>query len=149
MNRIEILQRLAAGEITVDEATRLLQQAAEAPAEMPVQEVPAAEQPAEPAAPAAPSTPDQPERMEKRKAGDRARWLRIRVGKAGSEKDHVRINIPLGLVNAGVRLGAHFGNQKWVEAWDEMLESLERGETATLIEVDDERDGERVRIYVD
>jgi hypothetical protein len=146
MNRIEILQRLAAGEITVDEATRLLQQAAEAPAEASAQEMPATEQPAEPAAP---SATEQPERLEKRKAGDRARWLRIRVGKAGSDKDHVRINIPLGLVNAGVRLGAHFGNQKWVEAWDEMLESLERGETATLIEVDDERDGERVRIYVD
>lgn len=146
MNRIEILQRLAAGEITVDEATRLLQQAAEAPAEAPAQEMPAAEQPA---GPAATSAPEPPERLEKRKAGGRARWLRIRVGKVGSEKDHVRINIPLGLVNAGVRLGAHFGNQKWVEAWDEMLESLERGETATLIEVDDERDGDRVRIYVD
>lgn len=147
MNRIEILQRLAAGEITVDEATRLLQQAAEAPAqEMPAVEQPVAERPAEPAPP---SEPAQPERLEKRKAGGRARWLRIRVGKVGSEKDHVRINIPLGLVNAGVRLGAHFGNQKWVEAWDEMLESLERGETATLIEVDDERDGDRVRIYVD
>lgn len=146
MTRIEILQKLAAGELTVDEATRLLQDASESASETEAQE----EKPKREAhsqdhtdAPAA----------EKRKHDERAkggaRWLRIRVGRVGSERDHVRVNIPIGLVDVGLRLGAQFGDHKWSRTLSEMLESIHRGEVDTLVEVEDDNSGERVRIFVD
>lgn len=144
MSRLEILQKLAAGEITVDEATRLLQETAEAaPAAQAQEEKPKREEQAQEAEPA----------PEKRKNGERpkgnARWLRIRVGRVGSERDHVRVNIPIGLVDAGLRLGAHFGDHKWSQTLSDMLESIHRGEIDTLVEVEDDNSGERVRIFVD
>ena len=145
MSRLEILQKLAAGEITVDEATRLLQETAEAdPAGETQEEKPKREEHAEEAEPA----------PEKRKNGERAkgsaaRWLHIRVGRVGSERDHVRVNIPIGLVDVGLRLGAHFGDHKWSQTLSDMLDSIHRGEIDTLVEVEDDNSGERVRIFVD
>lgn len=144
MSRLEILQKLAAGEITVDEATRLLQGTAEAdPAGETQEEKPKDEERTQEAEPA----------TEKRKNGERAkgnaRWLHIRVGRVGSERDHVRVNIPIGLVDVGLRLGAHFGDLKWSKTLSEMLDSIHRGEIDTLVEVEDDNSGERVRIFVD
>lgn len=147
MTRIEILQKLAAGEITVDEATRLLQEAAEA---APAAEAQADETPRRNAQNAEPAAEPV---AEKRKNGESAkrtpRWLRIRVGRVGSERDHVRVNIPIGLVDAGLRLGAQFGDHKWSRTLSEMLDSIHRGEVDTLVEVEDDHSGERVRIFVD
>ncbi|MCC7206073.1 MAG: hypothetical protein IT323_02130 [Anaerolineae bacterium] len=152
MTRIDILQKLAAGEISVDEATRLLQEAAEAaPAEAQAHSAQAGEE--KPKRDAQDAEPDAEPVAEKRKNGDSVkrtpRWLRIRVGRVGSERDHVRVNIPIGLVDAGLRLGAQFGDHKWSRTLSEMLDSIHRGEVDTLVEVEDDHSGERVRIFVD
>ena len=40
--------------------------------------------------------------------GSSARWFRVRVTDADSGKNKVNVNIPMGLVNVGMRMGARF-----------------------------------------
>lgn len=134
MNRSEILQKLAAGEITVDEATRLLREAA-APDPDPVADD----------AEAAPETFEKP----KNAHSGKPRWLKIRVGSAANNRDYVKVNIPLGLVNAGMMFGARIAGKSAPDAWNEIMDAIDRGEIGTLVEVEDDKDGERVRIYVE
>jgi len=141
MNRIEILQKVSAGEISVDEAERLLKNTEETPvSEAATEETPQAE------ASAAPRTED--EAAPKTKNG-RPHWLKIRVGHKDMSRDYVKINIPLGLVQAGVIFGSHFVGGKRAEAWNEFLASVERGEVGTIVEVEDNAAGEHVHIFVE
>lgn len=152
MSRIEILHKLAAGEISVDEATRLLQEANDsAPAaEAQANDAPPQEEPEKPKREAsAEAGPEKRKNGEREQARGNARWLKIRVGRVGAERDHVRVNIPIGLVDVGLRLGAQFGDHKWSRTLSEMLDSIHRGDVDTLVEVEDDESGERVRIFVE
>lgn len=146
MTRTEILQKLAAGEITVDEATRLLKEAASAPEAM------ASETSAESGASAgagpemgAEQHTEAPQ-AEKRK---KARYLKIRVGNTITDREYVKVNIPLSIINAGMLFGARLTNRITADAWRDVVAAFERGEIDTLVEVSDSRDGERVRIYIE
>ncbi len=165
MNRIEVLQKLATGEITVDEAERLLKENAEALSENPVEQP--IEQPVKAEAEAETSVPHAEPQAEPAKGYDAGRksksgssasstssggkphWLKIRVGSMFSKQDYVKVNIPLGLVNAGVLFGSRIMGDKHADAWNQFLDSVGRGEVGTILEVEDEHDGERVRIYVE
>jgi hypothetical protein len=140
MTRIEILQKLSAGEITVEEATRLLQEASAEPVAESAAEA-QAETPAD-AQPEA-SSDEQPRHTGK------ARWLRIRVGNSVTKRDYVKINIPFGFVNAGRWMGHHFWGRAWVDSWNRLLDAVDRGEIGTLVEVEDDSGGERVHIFVE
>jgi len=137
MERSEILRKLTAGEIGVEEAERLLREA-HASAE---------------------STPDtqqveptqQAEERDPKSVGakDRPRWLHIRVGDVGTEGDRVRVNIPIGIVRAGLRFGSRFGFGLTGDVWQDVMDALHEDVTGTLVDVEDIEKGERVRIYVD
>jgi len=88
-NTRRILEMLAQGKLTIDDAERLLKAVADAET-----------------GPAASSTPDAPADSEPK----RKRWLRINIHKPANEhrphaKD-VTIRVPLGVVRGGMRLGA-------------------------------------------
>lgn len=160
MNRNEILQKLAAGEISVQQATQLLAgeqgRAAEPDggggedtpephmkegvAEDSIDESDAAhgEAPS-----SRPSVHDQP----KRKNG--ARRLHIEVTDGRTNRNRVRINVPIGLVRAGVWMGNKFAKGVDREAWQAIMDSIDNDEIGTLVEVDDADSGERVHIYID
>lgn len=137
--RKEILQMLSEGKIDVAHATELLNEARESgePESTPNRE-PAGE-PAPQAAKTAPSG----------KAG--RRWLHVHVSDLESGRNRVRVNVPLGLVNIGLKIGAHFTDEmdddhivrKVMDALQD--ESL----TGTLVEVEDADDNERVHVFID
>jgi hypothetical protein len=140
MTRIEILQKLSAGEITVEEATRLLQ---ETNAE------PAAESTGEGQAEAqADARPEAPSDEQTRHAV-KPRWLRIRVSNSVTKHDYVKINIPFGFINAGRWMGHHFWGRAWADSWNRLMDAVDRGEIGTLVEVEDDAGGDRVHIYVE
>lgn len=147
MNRAEILQRLAKGEITVDEATHLLQGESGGSDTPPTQPPPAEDVPRTHES----STPHRENESKSQPSdGDKAtkwRWLKIRVGKG--EREVVKINIPLGWFGAGMRFGTRFMDDKERDAWQNWFEAVNRGEITTLLEVEDDNDGDRVRIYVE
>lgn len=138
VTRKEVLQMLAEGTIDVNRAAELLSTASEEPAE----------RRSEPPAPPAPDAPAQPEAPVKPKRG--GRWLRIHVSDLSTGRSRVRINVPLGLVRFGLRIGARFTDELDDELARDVIAALEEGAIdGTLVEVENEEDNERVHIFVD
>jgi hypothetical protein len=78
-----------------------------------------------------------------------SRWLRVRVTDLRSGKPAVNVNLPLSLVNVGLRVGARFVPD--VEGIDltSVASALQRGVTGKIMDVVDEDEGQRVEIYVE
>lgn len=77
------------------------------------------------------------------------RWFRVRVTDLQTGKSKVNVNIPMGLVNVGIKMGARFAPE--MEGFDlaQLAELARSGATGKLIEVEDTEDGERVEIFVE
>ncbi len=76
-------------------------------------------------------------------------WLRVRVTEVSTGKPKVNVNIPMGLVNVGLKMGARFAPE--VEGMDiqQITEAINSGMTGKIIDVMDEEDGEHVEIFVE
>ncbi|GAB4412461.1 MAG: hypothetical protein Kow00106_07090 [Anaerolineae bacterium] len=142
--RKEILQMLAEGTIDVNRAAELLSAAQD---ELPAAETPAAASPP-PEESAASHTVAEPEMTAKPKRG--GRWLRIHVSDLRTGRSRVRVNVPLGLVRFGLRIGSRFTDELDEDLARDVIAALEEGAVdGTLVEVEDEEDNERVHIFVD
>ncbi len=154
MDRMEILRKVAAGEITADEAARLLQENAsdtQAQADAQPEAQPEAQSEAQAEAPA----------QEKAKRSESGvpprtdlRWLHVRVHDLETDRDQVKVNVPIGLLWPGfwfARCGWGW-HGSWARRWwwwDEVEEALEHGTTGTLVDVEDDEHRKHVVVYVD
>jgi hypothetical protein len=78
-----------------------------------------------------------------------SRWLRVRITDLNSGKASVNVNLPLGLVNVGLKMGARFiPNMEGIRV-EELAEALRQGMTGKIIDVVDEEEGQRVEVYVE
>ena len=77
------------------------------------------------------------------------RWLRIRVTDIRSARSKASVQIPLALVDAGMKIGAHFAPEVEGVDMSNVMEALRSGVTGKIIDVTDEEDGEHVEIYVE
>ena len=82
-------------------------------------------------------------------APSNARWFRVRVTDLATGKSKVNVNIPIGLMNVGMRLGAKFAPNVGAEEMEQILSAVKGGVQGRIIEVEDVEDGERVEIYVE
>ncbi len=134
--RKQILEMLSAGEIDVTRATELLNEARGGNA-VPVEDEP----------PLPPPAQEKP--IAAAKQGG-PRWLHIHVSDLESGKSRVRVNVPLGLVHFGLRIGAHFTDEIDNDVIRDMMSALSDKElVGTLVEVEDLEDNERVHVFVD
>ena len=78
-----------------------------------------------------------------------ARWFRVRVTDLNTGKTKVNMNIPMGLVNVGRRLGAKFAPDMPDGALDEVVNAAKEGALGKIIDIEDAEGGERVEIYVE
>jgi hypothetical protein len=78
-----------------------------------------------------------------------ARWFRVRVVDLDTGKDKVNVNIPMGLVNVGIKMGARFAPEIEGMDFDEIVSAIKSGVQGKIIDVVDEVDGERVEIFVE
>ena len=138
--RREVLQMLAKGAINAQEAGDLL-------AQIEKQEKEAAEMESRMTAEAAPQTSDAAA-PEADRPPRPARWLNVKVASLTNGQDRVSVRIPLKLARAGLRLGARFSPEMQDIDWDEILDQINSGDSETLIEVRDEKDGDLVQIFV-
>ena len=73
-----------------------------------------------------------------------ARWLRVRVSDMDTGKVTVNVNLPIGLVDVGLRMGARFVPDMEGMEIEELAEALRQGLTGKIVDVVDEEDGNRV-----
>jgi hypothetical protein len=81
--------------------------------------------------------------------GSEARWFRVRVTDLATNKVKVNVNIPMGLVNVGIKMGARFAPGLESDQMEAIAEALKSGAVGKIVEVTDEEDGEKVEIFVE
>ncbi len=82
-------------------------------------------------------------------AGGEARWFRVRVTDLATGKPKVNVNIPMGLVNVGIKMGARFAPGLEAEQMQAIADALKSGAVGKIVDVTDEEDGEHVEIFVE
>ena len=75
-----------------------------------------------------------------------ARWLRVRVTDMVTGKPKATVNLPLGLVDAGMNIASKYAPDI---AFDELIGSINDGAQGKIIDVIDEEDGEHVEIFIE
>ena len=120
--RMKILKMIEEGKLSVEEGTKLL-------AALSDKRVPTPPRP--------PGVPGGP------------RWLRIRVTDIRTGRSKASVQIQLALVDAGMKIGAHFAPEVEGVNMSNVMEAVRSGMTGKIIDVTDEDDGEHVEIYVE
>ena len=145
--RRKILELVATGKITADEAATLLSGGAVASAAEALQSDESAGTPPK----VAPDTAvtESATVPAKESSGRQPSWLHVKVSDLRSGQRKVSVNIPLRLLKVGMRLGSGFAPELRDVDWDELNSALASGQEGILIDVEDEEDGEHVQIYVD
>lgn len=119
--RMRILQMIQEGKITAEEGARLLQALSKG----------------RPAAPPPPPPTRDP------------RMLRVRITDLNTGKTKVNVNIPMSLVNVGIKLGARFTPSSSDIDYDEIVEAIKAGASGRLVDVEDVESGEHVEVWVE
>ena len=82
-------------------------------------------------------------------AASGAKWLRVRVTDVASGRSKATDQIPISLMEAGMKIGAHFAPEIDGVNMDQLMEALRTGTTGKIIDVVDDEDGEHVEIFVE
>ena len=78
-----------------------------------------------------------------------ARWLRVRVTDMASGRSKATVQIPISLMEAGMKIGAHFAPEISGVDMDHLMEAMRLGTLGKIIDVVDDEDGEHVEIYIE
>lgn len=82
-------------------------------------------------------------------APGQARWFRVRVMDLKTGRSKVNVNIPMSLVNVGIKMGARFAPDIEGLDFDEIMEAIRSGVQGRIVDIVDEEDGERVEIFIE
>ncbi len=76
--------------------------------------------------------------------------LRVRVTDLKTGRSKANVNIPMGMVNFGLRMGAKFA-PAGCEGLDmnQIMEEIQSGGTGKIVDVEDVEKGEHVEVYVE
>jgi hypothetical protein len=83
------------------------------------------------------------------KGASAPRWFRVRVTDTTTGKNKVNINIPMGLVTVGMKMGARFAPELEGMDFEELSELIRSGAQGKVMDVIDSEEGERVEIFVE
>jgi hypothetical protein len=83
------------------------------------------------------------------KGTSKPRWFRVRVTDVKTGRKKVDVNIPMGLVNVGIKMGAKFAPEIDGTQYEEIMEAVRSGQQGKIMDVFDEEDGEHVEIFVE
>ena len=74
------------------------------------------------------------------------RYIRVRVTDKFTGKTKVSVNLPLGLVDAGLNIASNFVPSMGIE---DISEAIRSGMVGKIVDIEDEEDGERVEIFIE
>lgn len=81
--------------------------------------------------------------------GKQARWFRVRVTDMVTGKTKTSVNIPLGLMEWGLQIGAQYAPEVAGLDMNQLAEMLQSGAMGKIVDVIDEEDGEHVEIFIE
>jgi hypothetical protein len=93
------------------------------------------------------------EKSENLTVNQKSRWLRIDV-RAENNKTKAKVNIPLSLVDIGLKIGGRFAPELKEAGLDkidinEIVQMVKDGAHGKIVEVDDEENGTKIEVYVE
>jgi hypothetical protein len=83
------------------------------------------------------------------RGASKPRWFRVRITDLNTGRNKVNVNIPMGLVNVGVKMGARFAPDMEGVDYNTIMEAIRSGQQGKVIDITDTDDGERVEIFVE
>ncbi len=78
-----------------------------------------------------------------------SKWFRVRVTDAITGIQKTNIRIPIGLVNAGFRIGAQYSPEFAHMDSNDLMNLIKSGKTGLIIDVIDDEDDEHVEIFIE
>ncbi len=124
--RIKVLKMVADGKISAEEAAVLLETLDEAP-------IPGVK----PQAGAASAS------------NQSGRFFRVRVTDSDTGKVRVNVRLPVSVINAGMKIGMKFAPQVEGVDYQEIAEMIQSGEAGKIVDVEDNKDGEHVEVFIE
>ena len=122
--RMLILRMIEDGKVSAEEGAKLLTSVGQEPAK-------------------------QPKAMVTQRKPGSAQWFRVRVSDSRTGKMKATVNLPIGLMDWGLKVGAQFAPEMEGLDLNELSEILRSGADGKIVEVIDEEDGEHVEIYIE
>ncbi len=83
------------------------------------------------------------------RTGGQGRWFRVRVTDMVTGRTKTSVNIPIGLVEWGLQIGAQFAPEVANLDKESLMEMLQSGIEGKILDVVDEEDGEHIEIYIE
>jgi hypothetical protein len=124
--RVKILKMVSDGKITADEAAILLETLDEGPvAAGKGQPAPGGQQ------------------------GIPGRYFRVRVTDSTTGKVRVNVRLPVGVINAGLKLGMKFAPNVEGLDYKEIADMIQAGGIGKIVDVEDDKDGEHVEVFIE
>ncbi len=77
------------------------------------------------------------------------RWFHVRITNAVNGKTRVNVRLPVGLVNAGMKMGARFSPEIEKLDMDQLLQFINSGEKGQIVEIFDQEDGDHVEVFIE
>lgn len=77
------------------------------------------------------------------------RFFRVKVTDLNTGRSKVTVNLPIGLVNWGMKIGARYSSDVPNIDFNELSDMIQAGAEGKLVDVIDEEDGEHVEIFLD
>jgi hypothetical protein len=82
-------------------------------------------------------------------ASSKPRWLRVRVTDRATGRAKLNVTIPAGLIDVGLKMGARFAPEMADMDMGAIQAALRQGIQGRILEVDDDKDDERVEIFIE
>lgn len=78
------------------------------------------------------------------------KWFRVRVTDSRTGRRKVNVNVPLGLVDVGLKMGAKFA-PAGLEGLDmhQILSAIKNGGEGKVVDVENEEEGEHVEVFIE
>jgi hypothetical protein len=83
------------------------------------------------------------------KGASAPRWFRVRVTDMNTGRNKINVNIPMGLVNVGIKMGARFVPEMEGGEYEDLLQAIKSGEQGKVADVVNGEEGERIEIFLE
>lgn len=77
------------------------------------------------------------------------RWMRVLVTDLKTGKSRANIRLPVGVINAGMKMGARFSTNLEGMDMSQLMQHIQSGDTGQIVDVTDEEDGEHVQVFLE